>query len=304
MAAKRQDARCHYRSNRTRPMLITDDLPAFTLLAGLLGLCIGSFLNVVIYRLPQIMEQEWASHCAALRGEEETSAHPALSLSHPRSHCPHCGRAIKPWELIPVVSYFLILRGKCAGCSQTISLRYPMVELLTGALSAWTVWSFGPTPQGIGALLLLWSLIALTFIDFDTQLLPDSITMPLIWLGIAFNLFHTYTDLQASVIGAMAGYLTLWSIYWLFRLVTGKEGMGYGDFKLLAAIGAWLGWQTLPAVVLVSSLLGSVVGISMILFGGHSRQVPIPFGPYLAAAGAIALFWGKYLTSLYLYLPG
>lgn len=283
--------------------MLTDHLIGLTLLAGLLGLCIGSFLNVVIHRLPRIMEQEWQMHCASLQDETAELAGPSLSLSHPRSHCPHCGHVIKVWELIPLISYLLILRGKCSACGERISPRYPLVEALTGLLSAWAVWSFGPTPQAAGALLLLWSLLALTFIDFDTQLLPDSITLPLIWLGLAFNLFHTFTDINAAVIGAMAGYLSLWSVYWLFRLVTGKEGMGYGDFKLLAAIGAWLGWQILPGVILISALLGSIVGISMIVFGGHNRQTPIPFGPYLAGAGATALFAGPNIVRLYQLIP-
>ncbi len=274
-------------------------------IAGLLGLCIGSFLNVVIHRLPKMMERDWQAQCAESRDELHDNAPPdgePLSLARPRSRCPHCGHAITALENIPVLSYLLILKGKCAGCGQRISPRYPIVELLTGLLSAYAAWHFGPTLQLAGALLLIWALIALTFIDFDTQLLPDSITLPLLWLGLAFNLPATFTDLPAAVIGAMAGYLALWSVFWLFRLATGKEGMGYGDFKLLAALGAWLGWPLLPAIILISSVVGAVVGVTLIIAARHGRNVPIPFGPYLAAAGVITLFWGDAITRGYLGL--
>ncbi|HEX6736425.1 MAG TPA: A24 family peptidase [Azonexus sp.] len=270
-------------------------------IAGLLGLCVGSFLNVVIHRLPKMMESEWQAQCAELRGEAAPDGAP-LSLARPRSRCPHCGHAITALENIPLISYLLILKGKCAGCGQRISPRYPLVELLTGLVSAYAAWHFGPTWQLTGALLLIWALIALSGIDLDTQLLPDSITLPLLWLGLAFNLAGSFTNLSAAVVGAMAGYLALWSVFWLFKLATGKEGMGYGDFKLLAALGAWLGWQMLPAIILLSSVVGAVVGITLIVAARHGRNVPIPFGPYLAAAGAIALFWGDTITRSYLGL--
>jgi leader peptidase (prepilin peptidase)/N-methyltransferase len=205
-------------------------------------------------------------------------------------------------ENIPLLSYFLVLCGKCSGCSEPIPLRYPLIEAFTSLLSAYAAWHFGPTLQAAGALCLIWALIALTAIDFDTQLLPDSITLPLLWLGLAFNLGETFSDLSTAAIGAMAGYLSLWSIFWVFKLATGKEGMGYGDFKLLAALGAWLGWTMLPVIILLSSVVGAVVGISLIVFARHGRDVPIPFGPYLATAGMIALFWGPQLTRNYLGL--
>ena len=272
-----------------------------TILGGLLGLCIGSFLNVVIHRLPKMMEQDWQLQCAELRGETPSTA-TTFNLAQPGSRCPHCGHSISALENIPLLSYLLILRGKCSGCGTRISLRYPLVEALTGALSAYAVWHFGPGITAVGAMLLILALIALTFIDLDTQLLPDSITLPLLWLGLAFNLDGTYTDLPSAVVGAMAGYLVLWSVFWSFKLATGKEGMGYGDFKLLAALGAWLGWQMLPAIILLSSVVGALAGILLIILARHGRNVPIPFGPYLAAAGLIALFWGKTLTESYLGL--
>lgn len=271
-------------------------------MAGLLGLCIGSFLNVVIHRLPRMMEQDWQLQCAELRGEPLADTGETLTLSRPRSRCPACGHQITAWENIPLLSYLLILKGRCSGCGSRISPRYPIIEALTALLSAWAAWHFGPTLQAAGALLLIWSLIALAAIDFDTQLLPDSITLPLLWLGLGFNLASTYTDLASAVIGAMAGYLSLWAVFWLFKLLTGKEGMGYGDFKLLAALGAWLGWQMLPSIILLSSVVGALVGITLIIAARHGRNVPIPFGPYLAAAGAIALFWGPQLTERYLGL--
>ena len=277
-----------------------ESLGGLAAVAGLLGLCVGSFLNVVIHRLPKMMEQDWHAQCADLRGETPSTA-TALTLARPRSRCPSCGHQITALENIPIISYAL-LRGRCSSCGTSISPRYPVVEAVTGLLSAYAVWHFGPTLQGAGALLLIWALIALTGIDFDTQLLPDSITLPLLWLGLAFNLAGTYVDLFSAVIGAMLGYLTLWSVFWLFKLATGKEGMGFGDFKLLAALGAWLGWQMLPAIILLSSIVGAVVGISLIVATRHGRNTPIPFGPYLAAAGIIALFWGPQLTRSYLGL--
>ncbi len=274
-----------------------------TLCGGFLGLCVGSFLNVVIHRLPKMMERDWFAQCAEITGTPAKGDNDAqLSLAKPRSRCPACGHQIRAHENIPLLSYFLVLRGKCSGCGVAISLRYPLVEALTGALSAYVIWHFGGNLAGLGALFLIWALIALSFIDLDTQLLPDSITLPLLWLGLLFNLWGVFTDLTIAVIGAMAGYLVLWSIYWLFKLLTGKEGMGYGDFKLLAALGAWLGWQMLPAIVLLSSVVGAAVGITLIVFARHGRNIPIPFGPYLACAGVIALFWGESLTSTYLGL--
>lgn len=278
-----------------------ESLGGLAAIAGLLGLCVGSFLNVVIHRLPRMMEQDWQAQCAELRGATPPDAEP-LSLARPRSRCPHCGHRITALENIPLVSYLLILKGKCAGCGQRISARYPIVELFTGLCSAYAVWHFGPTVQAAGALLLIWTLIALAAIDLDTQLLPDALTLPLLWLGLAFNLASSFSELSSAVVGAMAGYLALWSVFWLFKLATGKEGMGYGDFKLLAALGAWLGWQMLPAIILLSSVVGAIVGISLIVAARHGRNVPIPFGPYLAAAGGIALFWGDEITRSYLGL--
>jgi leader peptidase (prepilin peptidase)/N-methyltransferase len=272
----------------------------FIAVSVLLGLAIGSFLNVVIHRLPLMMERDWAVQCAELRGETAAPAEP-FSLMKPRSRCPHCSRPVGAFENIPILS-FLFLRGRCRGCGQPISLRYPFVEAITGLMFGLIAWHLGPTLAGAGAMGFVATMVALTFIDFDTQLLPDDITLPLLWAGLLLNISGTYTDLTSAVIGAMAGYLTLWAVYWLFKLVTGKEGMGYGDFKLLAAIGAWLGWQVLPLTILMSSLVGALVGIGLIVLTRHGRNVPIPFGPYLAAAGVIALFWGKALTKTYLGL--
>jgi leader peptidase (prepilin peptidase)/N-methyltransferase len=245
-----------------------------------------------------MMQREWEAQCAELSGQM-TDQHGVFNLSTPRSRCPHCQHAITALENIPVISY-LFLGGKCRSCRAGISARYPLIEALTAVLSATVAWHFGFTWACLGALLLTWSLIALTFIDLDHQLLPDKITLPLVWLGLFFNLFGVFTDLSSSVVGAIAGYLSLWSIYHLFRLITGKEGMGYGDFKLLAALGAWMGWQSLPMIVLLSSLVGAVVGITLILLRNHQRDVPIPFGPYLAAAGWIAFLWGDQINAVYL----
>lgn len=282
--------------------MLFDSLGGLAAVAGLLGLCVGSFLNVVIHRLPKMMEEEWQAQCAELRGETPSTV-ANLTLARPRSRCPSCGHQITALENIPLLSY-LFLRGKCSNCATPISPRYPIVEAITALLSAYAAWHFGPTLQAIGALFLIWALIALTVIDFDTQLLPDSITLPLLWAGLAFNLVNTYADLSSAVIGAMIGYLSLWSVFWLFKLATGKEGMGYGDFKLLAALGAWLGWQMLPAIILLSSVVGAGIGIAMIAATRQGRNTPIPFGPYLATAGLIALFWGPQLTRSYLGLMG
>lgn len=261
---------------------------------------VGSFLNVVIHRLPKMMELGWQQQCAELRGEEPAEM-PRYNLVVPRSACPHCNHAIGALENIPVISY-LLLRGKCKGCGAAISPRYPIIEIISGVLSAYAAWHFGFGWAAAGALLLVWALLALTAIDFDTQLLPDDITLTLLWIGLLLNSFGTYTNLHSAVLGAIFGYLSLWSVYWLFKLATGKEGMGYGDFKLLAALGAWLGWQMLPLIILSSSLVGAVVGITLIVATKHGRNIPIPFGPYLAGGGLIALFWGQTLTQNYLQL--
>ncbi|MEW5966889.1 MAG: A24 family peptidase [Pseudomonadota bacterium] len=270
----------------------------FVGLIFLFGLLIGSFLNVVIHRLPKMMEAEWHAQCAELRGEPIAGA-PAYNLWVPRSACVKCGHVITALENIPLLSW-LWLRGRCSACGTPIGARYPMVELLTALLSAAAAWKWGVSPQTVGALLLIWTLVALAFIDLDTTLLPDSLTLPLVWLGLLFNLNAHFASLPDAVIGAMAGYLVLWSVYWLFKLVTGKEGMGYGDFKLLAAIGAWLGWQMLPVTLLLSSVVGAAIGIAMIVLVKHDRRVPIPFGPYLAGGGLVALFFGADLTQAYL----
>ena len=274
----------------------------FTLGCAILGLLVGSFLNVVIHRLPKMLEQEWHANCADLRGEPIASVE-RISLARPRSRCPHCGHRITAIENIPVVSY-LLLGGKCSHCKAGIGLRYPFIEGLSGLLSGYAAWHFGPGWTAAGAILFVWVLLALTFIDIDTQLLPDRLTLPLIWLGLLFNLAGHLVDINSAVLGAVVGYLALWSVYWLFKLATGKEGMGYGDFKLLAAIGAWLGWQQLPLTILLSSIVGAAIGISLIVFARRGREIPIPFGPYLAIAGIIALFWGKALTNTYLGLLG
>jgi len=272
--------------------------PVFVTIAALVGLAVGSFLNVVIHRLPRIMEREWQAECAAARGETPPAG-PRYDLVRPRSSCPACGRRITALENVPVLSY-LWLRGRCSACRAAIGVRYPVVEVLTAALTVYCAWHFGFGFAAFGAMLFVWCMIALTFIDIDTQLLPDSITLPLLWAGLLFNLRSTFVDLQSAVIGAVAGYLILWAVYWVFKLATGKEGMGFGDFKLLAAIGAWLGWKMLPLVILASSLVGAAVGIVLIVLARRGREVPIPFGPYLAGAGLIALFWGRELVDRYL----
>jgi leader peptidase (prepilin peptidase)/N-methyltransferase len=276
------------------------DTTVFALFSGVIGLMVGSFLNVLVHRLPKIMDNDWRNQCAELNGVALPDCE-HLTLARPRSRCPQCGHSITALENIPVFSW-LALRGKCSACHAPISPRYPVVEALSGLLSAFAAVHFGFGWSAAGAMILIWCLIALTFIDVDTQLLPDSITLPLLWLGLLFNLFGTFTDLPSAVTGAMGGYLSLWIVYWGFKLATGKEGMGYGDFKLLAALGAWMGWQMLPLTILLSSLVGAVVGIGLILLAKHGRQVPIPFGPYLAAAGLLAFFWGKELTQSYLRL--
>ena len=265
--------------------------------ALVLGLVIGSFLNVVIARLPQMMENEWQDQANELRGEP-VAERERFNLVTPRSRCPSCGHAIGALENIPLVSW-VVLRGRCSSCGSAISPRYPVVELMSGALCALAAWRYGASVQGAAAMVLTFFLIALAFIDLDTQLLPDSMTIPLLWLGLALNLWGVFAPLDSAVIGAIAGYLLLWSVYWLFKLVTGKEGMGYGDFKLLAALGAWFGWQLLPSIILLASVVGAAVGVSLIVFRKHGREVPIPFGPYLAGAGLLALYLGKPLSGLF-----
>jgi len=266
--------------------------------AAVLGLLVGSFLNVVIHRLPRMMERGWASQCAELAGREADDA-PAYNLVVPRSACPSCGHVLRAIENVPVLSW-LALRGRCSNCSARISPRYPVVELAGGVAAFAAIWAFGPTAKGLAACVLLWTLIALAFIDADTQLLPDDLTLPLLWAGLAANLFGLFVPLASAVIGAIAGYLVLWTVYWLFKLIRGKEGMGYGDFKLLAALGAWLGWPMLPQIILVSSVLGALGGILAILVKGRDGATPLPFGPWLAGAGAVALFFGPAINALYL----
>ncbi len=267
---------------------------AVTLVAGLLGLLVGSFLNVVVHRLPIMTQREIDNYLADREGKE-LPYKDKFNLMTPRSRCPHCGHGITALENIPVVSW-LVLRGKCSACKAPISARYPIVELVTAALSALVVWKFGSGWAGLGSMVFAWLLIAMTLIDYDIKELPDDLNYPLLWLGLLLNLNGTFVPLHDAVIGAMAGYLALWSVYWLFKLVTGKEGMGYGDFKLLAALGAWMGWAMLPTIIILSSAVGAVVGICLIVFAGRSRDYKIPFGPYLAGAGMIALLYGLPLT--------
>lgn len=275
----------------------------FLVMSAIFGLLVGSFLNVVIHRLPKMMEQEWRAQSLEFLGQEPAEPETRMTLSTPNSSCPQCGHAIRPWENIPVISY-LFLRGKCSNCKAGISLRYPLVELLTGALTLVVVHHFGASWQSLLAFAFTAMLIAMSMIDFDTQLLPDKLTLPLLWLGLIANSFGLFTSLQDAVWGAVAGYLVLWGVFHLFKILTGKEGMGYGDFKLLAALGAWMGWQALPMIILLSSLVGAIIGISLILFRGRDRQIPIPFGPYLAIAGWIALLWSDEITGAYLRFAG
>ena len=272
--------------------------PAAAIVWALIGLVVGSFLNVVIHRIPQMMQRE-SDNYMAIENDEPPPHADRYNLLAPRSACPACGHQLSAMENIPVVSY-LWLRGRCSECRAPISPRYPAVELLTAALSALVVWQLGSSLQGLAALVLVWMLIALTFIDIDTQILPDDLSLPLLWMGLLLNLNGTFVPLADAVIGAAAGYLSLWCVFWLFRLATGKEGIGYGDFKLLAALGAWLGWTMLPLIVLLSSAIGAIVGLLLILLRGHHRDKPIPFGPFLALAGLVALLYGEALLKLYL----
>lgn len=265
----------------------------------LFGATVGSFLNVVIYRIPAMIEREERAYCNELIRGSPPSEEEAFNLVTPNSHCPHCGHAIRAWENIPVLSY-IALRGRCSACKTGISMRYPTIESLSAVLAVFLGYHFGGANLVLlAALLFTWALLALTMIDIDTMLLPDSITLPLLWLGLLVNLFGMFTSLQDAVIGAMAGYGVLWSVFWLFKLATGKEGMGYGDFKLLAALGAWLGWQALPMIILLSSFVGAVLGILIMYLQRRGKDIPMPFGPYLAIAGWIAMVWGADLMNWY-----
>ena len=285
--------------------LVAEQFPALYLVTlTLLGLLVGSFLNVVIHRLPIMMERSWQQEYHDYFDKSSDDNQPAaaperFNLMVPRSACPHCGHAITALENIPILSW-LILRGRCRGCQAQISARYPLVEACTGLATAAIAWYFPLGWPLLGALLLTWTLIALTFIDLDKMLLPDQLTLPLLWLGLLINISGHFVSLQDAVLGAVFGYLVLWSLYWSFKLLTGKEGMGYGDFKLLAALGAWLGWQALPLILILSSLVGAIVGITLLLLRRHQQGNPIPFGPYLAMAGWIALLWGNDITTWYL----
>lgn len=277
------------------------DMPGlFIGFVSLIGLMIGSFLNVVIHRLPEMMKRNWQNQCAELRGEAVEPQAP-FNLIVPRSSCIQCGHRITALENIPMISY-IVLRGRCSQCHSAISMRYPLVEAISAMMSGFVAWHFGVDPLTIAALIFVWSLITLAVIDLNTQLLPDDITLPLLWLGLLINMVNGFTDIHSALIGAMAGYLSLWLVYWSFKLMTGKEGMGYGDFKLLAAIGAWLGWQMLPLVLLSSSVVGACVGIGLMVAAKLKNNMPIPFGPYLVGGAIIALFWGKYLNNAYLGL--
>ena len=284
------------------------DLVFFVSTIFVLGLLVGSFLNVVIYRLPVMFKREWRKDCCTYLEENynakielNTDNEPTqpFNLVKPDSTCPSCAHQIRAWENIPIISYIL-LKAKCSNCKTPISIRYPMIELLSACLAALCAWHFGFSHAGAAAILLSWALISLAMIDYDTQYLPDQITLPFLWLGLILNLNNTFTDIESSIIGAVAGYLTLWSVHHLFKLITKKEGMGYGDFKLLALLGAWMGWQFLPSIIIISSLVGSIIGISLILFKKHQREVPIPFGPYLAIAGWLTLLWGSEINQTYL----
>ena len=268
--------------------------------AAIFGLAIGSFLNVVIHRLPKMMENDWAMQCAELRNEAPPQ-HRRYNLAMPRSACPHCSHQITAAENIPILSW-LFLRGKCSACKAPISARYPIVEAANALLWVACISHFGASAQALGAMFFTSCLLVLALIDFDTTLLPDDITLPLLWVGLLANLLGLYTSLPSAVVGAMAGYLSLWSVYWGFKLLTGKEGMGYGDFKLLGALGAWLGWKMLPLLILLSSFVGALIGIALMVLAKRGKDIPMPFGPYLAAAGVIALFWGEPLNRLYLHL--
>jgi len=283
---------------------------AFPVVSILLGIIVGSFLNVVILRLPVVLERNWRRQCRELLESPPKPPHSSgnasismtdesFNLMVPRSRCPNCAHTLSLFENIPLISY-LLLRGRCSVCRAPISPRYPLVELLSGVMAGVVAWQVGFSLHAVGALLFGWALITLAVIDLDRRQLPDEITLPFLWVGLGFNLFGVFASVEDGVIGAILGYGILWSVYRLFRFATGKEGMGYGDFKLLAMIGAWLGWQALPATILLSSIIGALVGIGLILLRGHDRNIPIPFGPYLAIAAWIALLWGDNITEWYL----
>jgi len=290
--------------------LMSESAAIFIAVVFAFTLLIGSFLNVVIYRLPIMMEREWREQADELQNTPPDQPLPEgrFDLSSPRSRCPSCGQLITALQNIPVISY-LFLKGRCANCKTSISARYPLVELTTAILAATCAWHFGVGWEALMAIIMTITLVAITMIDADTQLIPDSIVLPLMWLGLAISLFHPipgadtlFISPRDAIVGAMAGYLTLWSVFWLFKLVTGKDGMGYGDFKLLAAFGAWLGWQQLPLIIMMSAVVGAVINIALIVFGSKDRSAPIPFGPYLAAAGWITMMWGAEITNTYLDL--
>ena len=283
---------------------LQENFTIFLAIVFVLGLLIGSFLNVVIYRLPSIMEQQWKTECQEfleIQPGDDSSA--VISLSTPASSCRTCGHEIRAWENIPIISY-LFLKGRCSNCNSKISIRYPLIELASGLASLTIAMHFGFSWLTLIGLVLTYALIALSMIDFDHQILPDNIIYPVLWLGLLISIPGLLTDMQSALIGAAAGYLSLWSVFWLFKLLTGKEGMGHGDFKLLALFGAWLGWQYLPQIILLSSLVGAVIGISMMIFLGRDRNIPIPFGPYLAIAGWISLLYGEEINSAYLQFAG
>lgn len=267
----------------------------------MLGMCIGSFLNVVIYRLPKMMQQDWHEQCCELLDikNEDVTEQKKVNLVFPGSSCPSCQHKITALENIPVISY-LFLKGRCRSCKVKISLQYPIIEMFTGLATAYVAWHFGFSLQTLFAVFLTWALICLSMIDLEHSLLPDDITLPFMWLGLACNIFGVFTDIYSSLIGAMLGYAILWAIFMGFKAVTGKEGMGYGDFKLLALLGAWLGWQSLPLIILLSSITATIIGLAMIIFKGRDKAAAFPFGPYLAIAGWITLVWGTELTALYL----
>ena len=289
--------------------LLTQSPLIFIAIAFMLALLVGSFLNVVIYRLPIMMEREWRAQCNEISATPASDLHEGrFDLMAPRSRCPSCGHQITSMQNIPVISYVL-LGGKCAGCGTGIAVRYPIIELLTAVLSGVVAWRFGFGWEAAAAIGMTWALVAISVIDIDHQIIPDSISLPLIWAGLTLSLLHPmagaqylFVDPKTAIVGALGGYLSLWSIYHLFRLITGKEGMGYGDFKLLAALGAWLGWEMLPVIILMSAVVGATTGIILIVTKRHERSVPIPFGPYLAAAGFIAMLWGPAIINWYLDL--
>ena len=283
--------------------LLAENVSALVFICVTFGLLIGSFLNVLVYRLPLMLQRDWQSQAREVLELPAARQEQTFNLVLPNSSCPQCGHEIRPWENIPVVSY-LFLRGKCSSCKTPISKRYPIVELACGVLSGYIAWHFGLTWQTAAMLVLAWGLLAMSLIDSDHQILPDVLVLPLLWLGLIVNYFGLFTSLEDALWGAIAGYLSLWSVYWLFKLVTGKEGMGYGDFKLLAMLGAWGGWQILPLTILLSSLVGAVLGVILLRLRGSDSSTPMPFGPYLAIAGWIALLWGDVITGSYLKFAG